>query len=455
MIQMDEIHIPESRQRKLIAEKDIDLLAASIRARGLINPILVCPREPAGFTLICGHRRLLASAKIFGGDAPILAHVTTAEDLGEHEVLELEENTVRKDLSWQELCNAILKIHERRVASDSSWSIEDTGEVLNMGHSTAWKYIAVGRALVEGHDLVPKASGLEAAVRILTAEKERQKVELKSQVAVDLKRMFSGEPKEVEESSEEPKAEDTDWLPEVPYLVFVEDSKTLSDGFPLELKYNLLHCDFPYGIGHNKSALGASGDYVQYDDSVENFQALMRGLHDGIGDVLDLSSAHLIFWFSMIRYEEVFSALQALPGRPVVNPFPFIWNKSGVAMHVDTRRQPSRAYETALIATFGDRPLVRGGMNIYSCRPSTDKDHQSEKALPMLEYLLSMFVDKTTRMFDPTCGSGTALRAALALGAQHVVGWDINEANVAIAKLRLDEYWELQQAAGEKIKGEG
>jgi predicted RNA methylase len=33
-----------------------------------------------------------------------------------------------------------------------------------------------------------------------------------------------------------------------------------------------------------------------------------------------------------------------------------------------------------------------------------------------------MFVDQTTKMFDPTCGSGSSLRAAESMGAEHVLG---------------------------------
>jgi DNA modification methylase len=52
-----------------------------------------------------------------------------------------------------------------------------------------------------------------------------------------------------------------------------------------------------------------------------------------------------------------------------------------------------------------------------------------------------MFVDEYTEMLDPTCGSGTALRAAEALGARRVVGIEIDKefvdrANIALEKSR-------------------
>ena len=50
-----------------------------------------------------------------------------------------------------------------------------------------------------------------------------------------------------------------------------------------------------------------------------------------------------------------------------------------------------------------------------------------------------MFVDENTRMLDPTCGSGTALRAAEALGAAHILGIEINEDFADRATIALEE----------------
>jgi DNA modification methylase len=54
----------------------------------------------------------------------------------------------------------------------------------------------------------------------------------------------------------------------------------------------------------------------------------------------------------------------------------------------------------------------------------------------MLRFFLSMLVDETTTMFDPTCGSGAALRAAEDLGAKLILGLELdpNYASTANAK---------------------
>ena len=44
----------------------------------------------------------------------------------------------------------------------------------------------------------------------------------------------------------------------------------------------------------------------------------------------------------------------------------------------------------------------------------------------MLKHFFEMFVDDTTKMLDPTAGSGNALRAASSMNAKLVVGLEIN-----------------------------
>jgi DNA modification methylase len=38
-----------------------------------------------------------------------------------------------------------------------------------------------------------------------------------------------------------------------------------------------------------------------------------------------------------------------------------------------------------------------------------------------------MVINENSRVLDPTCGSGTALRAAEAMGAEHVLGIEIEK----------------------------
>jgi DNA modification methylase len=48
-----------------------------------------------------------------------------------------------------------------------------------------------------------------------------------------------------------------------------------------------------------------------------------------------------------------------------------------------------------------------------------------------------MFIDENSIVLDPTCGSGSALRAAESLGAAHILGIEINRDFTERADLML------------------
>jgi DNA modification methylase len=57
----------------------------------------------------------------------------------------------------------------------------------------------------------------------------------------------------------------------------------------------------------------------------------------------------------------------------------------------------------------------------------------------MLAHFLEMVVDPTTRILDPTCGSGTALRVAKNLGAALGLGFDVQEQHVDYVNKQLEK----------------
>jgi DNA modification methylase len=66
----------------------------------------------------------------------------------------------------------------------------------------------------------------------------------------------------------------------------------------------------------------------------------------------------------------------------------------------------------------------------------------SYKPETMLKYFFEMFVDLSTRMLDPTAGSGSSLKVAKSLGARYVLGLEKDEgfcenANRALRKEAL------------------
>lgn len=100
-VPIERIHPNPDQPRKDFAEKDLQDLAASIREKGVIQPLIVRPRpgHPDEFEIVAGERRWRAAQMANVHELPILAR-----DLTDTEVLELAiiENVQRADLNAAE-----------------------------------------------------------------------------------------------------------------------------------------------------------------------------------------------------------------------------------------------------------------------------------------------------------------------------------------------------------------
>jgi DNA modification methylase len=127
-----------------------------------------------------------------------------------------------------------------------------------------------------------------------------------------------------------------------------------------------------------------------------------------------------------------------------LDPFPLIWVKDdNKGIMLDYRRGPRRIYETAFFGSRGDPRIAHPVSNAFGW-PADKSSHMSIKPEQVLKYFFGMFVDETTLMLDPTCGSGSSLRAAESLGATYVVGLEENkkwceDANRAVRKARAEK----------------
>jgi hypothetical protein len=205
-------------------------------------------------------------------------------------------------------------------------------------------------------------------------------------------------------------------------------------------RFDFIHCDFPFGVGFHTSDQSEAAlnllHETAYDDSPEVFSQLLEALLSN-RDRFIAASAHIMFWFPMSRYEHIRQQFTAADF--VVDPYPLIWYKSDQSgILPDYRRGPRRVYETAFIASRGDRLIVRPTSNVCSRPLSADRQHVSEKPEDVLRMFFQMFIDGSTRALDPTCGSGTALPMFEWYGAREILGLDINLECVNIARARLN-----------------
>jgi len=427
----------DSRQRSTINEGKVRELAVDIFIHGLIHPILV---ERDTNKLIAGEHRLQAYALLLmakGEETWTTIPCHFAYDVApeELEALELSENIKRTEMTWQDSARAILRYHQLQENLDREWGVSRTASALGIAPGTASKHLSVAKELNAENPRVVASGGLTAAYNTIQRNQSRAIADelasmddiIKdsnlpdigtSSIDIDL----SGGNDNTEYLAV-PKPEQRRPASPILNLSFLTWAEEYSGP-----KFNLLHCDFPYGIGHDKSDQGNTAAWGEYDDSADTYWELLGALCSNLDRIL-LPSAHIVFWLAgdheMHERTRQFFSVQA--PTLTINPRPLIWHKSdNKGILPDYNRGPRYTYETALFISRGDRQVVQAVANSYAAPTARNRIHASEKPEPMLRHFFRMLVDEHTTLLDPTCGSGSALRAADSLGAKFVLGLEMN-----------------------------
>jgi len=415
LIDPNTINIPrDERQRRELTE--IDSLKASIRAIGLINPIVIDRQH----NLVAGERRLTACLEL--GLAQVAVQYTDELDPAALHLIELEENVKRVDLPWQDQVRAVEEYHKLREKQEGEWNVAQTAEELGLSEAHVGRHLLVAENL--DNELVRDADKFSTAINAARRLRERQAASTKRAIETEIEQTLgleptSGEPPELTAEGEPAPKPKKPARAAIKQADFTEWSAQYSGP-----AFNLIHCDFPYGVGvGDKSGQSSRQATGSYTDTPETYFNLLNTFVTN-GERFIAPSAHLIFWFSMKFYQVTFEALTA-GGWNVVET-PLVWHKtdnSGIIP--DANRQPRRIYETAFFASRGDRKIVRAVANCVGA-PTTREFHTSEKPRSVLRHFMRMLVDETTICLDPTAGSGNAIRVADELGARAALGLELN-----------------------------
>jgi len=401
----------DNRQRREL--RDIDELAESILRLGLINPVTL---DRDG-NLIAGERRYTACRQL--GWVEIPAQFIDDLDPYTRQCIEYEENAKRVNLTWQEEVNAVAGFHKLKAEHEEDWTQEKTADALGISRRWAGKLLAVSEEM--NNEKVASADGLTAAYNLVSRSTERRKAVANELIDAAVTSAGSdGEDPDIAGGN----------APAIPAKQVPLKNISFHDWQPNYSgpKFNLIHCDFPYGINVADSPRQNAALADHYEDSPDVYWDLLDRLALAMDNVVH-ESAHLIFWFSMDYYSDTFNKLSSMGWR--VNPFPLIWHKidnAGIAP--DPQRWPRRTYETALIASRGDRKLTQAGPKANSfgfAGGRRDAIHISEKPEPMLRHFMSMFCDEYSIVLDPTCGSGNAIKVAESLGAMSCLGLELSK----------------------------
>lgn len=439
--------IRDERQRRQI---DTGNLKDSIALRGVMNPIIIRHAdegEVGPYVLVAGERRLSASRELNLPTIP--ARFASDLSIIERRLIELEENVRREDLHWRDEVRATAEIHHLYKLITPEWSTNDTASSLGSSRSQIIKCLRIHKDI--DSPKLRDSTGIEPAWNLLSRLDERKTHDAINDI-IDTSHDIFNKAASLTTPLRGGEGEGNVSNPPPPPRVTTTESLLRADFLEWAPEYsgprfNFLHCDFPYGI----DAFGGpmSGRSESYGDSSDIYWELIRCLCTNL-DRLLLPSAHVMFWFSMEHYADTLAAFSRLAPSLNFNVFPLIWIKSdNSGILTDSNRGPRRVYETAFMASREDRLIVKACGNAYSS-PIDRKWHPSTKPEPMLRHFFSMFVDDNTMMLDPTCGSGSSIRAAESLGAKRVLGLEKDPTFYDNAASALRNFRLLNKAA-EKV----
>jgi ParB family chromosome partitioning protein len=115
-----QLHPNPGQPRTFFDEGALEELAASIRANGILQPILVRPRPAAGYEIVAGERRYRAALKAGLIRVPVIIKTLTDE---ETLAIALIENLIREDISPLEEARAF-----HRLMTEFGWTQEEMGK---------------------------------------------------------------------------------------------------------------------------------------------------------------------------------------------------------------------------------------------------------------------------------------------------------------------------------------
>lgn len=458
----------DERQRSSV-EDDADqkTLIDSISRNGLINPIVVRGDgiETLDPVLVAGERRLRAFKAL--GLATIPARFVHELSPIEAAIIELEENIARKDLTWQDTARAVVKLHDLHTELDDEWTQARTSEAVSLTPGIVSRYIKLSKYFddtrIMGSQTINRAEGMIAVI-----EGRRREAAFNA--------LFEATDDE-EDFEEETEAKPSQPQTEPSGLPSIGDGAAIAIAAPIGplvgetpvapqqktvvkpirnaaeailhqsflewapsykgRRFNFLHVDFPYGAEEVGPQMRGNEATI-YHDSPEIYVNLLNCFCENL-DRFMTNAGWIIFWYSERMGTITRETFRIKAPSLVVQNHPLIWlHSDNAGISPDFTKYPRHIYDTALLISRGDFPLVKMKADAYAC-PTDRRLHPSTKPEPMLKFFFEMFIDEHTSMLDPTCGGGSSLCAAEALGCRRTLGMDTSREYVDTARKELQD----------------
>jgi len=454
-INRSQVIILPDRQRQDFDPEALQELKNSIEDGQLMHPPVL--RTPSAadrgkfpeiafdgkMVLVAGERRFRVIGEIYelGGQFRHNGQIFTADtnripytDLGsldelEAEEAELDENLKRRDLTWQELAAAHTRLHNLRIRQRPEQVIVKVDPNNPM--------IQLSRQVIPGHTVADTAQELTG--RRDGSYQDTVRKELI--VAKHLDNPLVAKAKSVDEAfkvlkKQEETAKNVQ-LARVVGATFNADKHQL---------FNRNCLDYMAEVAAGPDADGAgkvANSEHHYDDTYENFKALMDGPQGwcNLSYQVCKPQAHAYVFCDIDRFHELKSWMQSAGW--YVFRTPLINHKMNSGRVPLPDRGPRRQYEIILYAIKGDKPVTHIYPDVISTSADENLTHGAQKPVALYQNLLQRSVKPGDRVFDAFTGSGTIFEAAHGMKC-YAVGTELSPEYYGMSLTRLKRLKQLE-----------
>ena len=431
--------IPSERQRQELG--DIDELAKSILTVGQIQPILVEETPDGQLILIAGERRLRAcqqlGRQVFYVTQKASQGMLLLSDTYSRKAIELAENIIRKPLTPLEQAKAIAELDKLmrdklgsarpgpgiRDPNEGRWTAQDTADLIG---ASAASTVTRATQIAKIADAVPDDLK-DAPLAQIELEMLRK---IRNAARDELLRRHEKKPQSTVQQTK----------PSIDSLVVVSDCIEFMKKMQSET-ISLIITDPPFEMTLKRGMSGRP-------DTPTNYDTQSDALYDAFPQmcrVLKTNGWMLIFctcqqWTWIYDHAERY-------GMSCFN-FPIVWVKTDAAgnpvasFNPSPQSWPANAVEFVAMLKKGSPMVMQHRHNVIML-PRTDsrlRDHPVEKPVELIKYLLEWVYDPAIPgiIFDPFCGSGTTLEAAVEFSPKlQPLGCDTNPESVKLTRVRL------------------
>ncbi len=408
-IRHDDIIIGE--RIRPIDESHARSLAEDIKKNGLLQPLVLQSAETP-LLVIGGHRRraiqILRDGGVptyrYGGmdiSTNRCAHIIVG-DLSPHELLEMElaENILRLELTWQERMATVAKLH--KGLQEQHPDIPQT--------ATATAVVMVEKGDTRGID----GARVEVARSAIIAE-HMSIPEVAA--AKTLNEAWTVVRKNVQSTANRALANIMKDTPTVHTFHKGPFSTLQCEGV------SLIISDPPYGIEADTWTTKFKDTPHQYKDDLATAIATATAILTLGMEKWTLDRANLFMCCSPELWHILAEAAIALGWS--IWPRPLVWKKSNEGIRPWGIQGFAYTYETILYATKGQKGLVKSVGDVIEVYKVArhNRLHGAQKPVELYQRLIELTCNPGDTILDPTCGSGTIFPAAnltktFAIGAE-------------------------------------